>query len=254
MKPLKETLKRLLSEKTVLTLSGIKTSFTTFATRSWNKTYSQCGEDVIIQYAFNTIGKKNITYIDIGTNTPKRGNNTFLFYKHSRKGICIEPNPLLFRKIKRARKKDICLNVGITDGETDGSLLFYAFSTDCLSTFSKDQADEYLGHGFRIIGKTNIKTTNINTVINTYFKDEDPDLISIDTEGFDYRILESFNFEKYRPIIFCVETLTFDTGINGKKIENILSIMEKKDYFIYADTRLNTIFMDKKYLRLAQRS
>jgi FkbM family methyltransferase len=251
MKPLKDILRKLLSEKMVMTLSGIKTSLTS---RSWKKTYSQCGEDVIIKYAFDTIGKKCITYIDIGANAPKRGSNTFLFYKHSRKGICIEPNPLLFKKVKRLRKKDICLNMGITDGQTDGSLLFYAFSTDCLSTFSKDQVDEYLGHGFRIIEKTNIKTTNINTIIDTYFKNEDPDLISIDTEGFDYKILESFNFEKYRPIIFCVETLTFDTGINGKKIENILFLMENNGYFIYADTRLNTIFMDKKYLRLAQKS
>ena len=133
-------------------------------------------------------------------------------------------------------------------------MLFYQFSDDGLSTFSKDQADEYLGHGFHIIKKTNVRTVNINTVIDTYFKDENPDLISIDTEGFDYRILESFDFKKCRPIIFCVETLTFDTGIAGKKMENILSIMEKKDYFIYADTRLNTIFMDKKYLRLAKQS
>ena len=69
MKPLKETLKRLLSEKMVMTLSGMKTSFTS---RSWKKTYSQCGEDVIIKYAFDTIGKKGITYIDIGANAPKR--------------------------------------------------------------------------------------------------------------------------------------------------------------------------------------
>jgi len=251
MKLLKKILKGFLPEKTVLALSRIKTSVTT---RSWKKTYSQCGEDVIIKYAFDTIGKKDITYIDIGANAPKRGSNTFLFYKHSRKGICIEPNPRLFKKIKRVRKKDACLNVGITDKQADSNMLFYEFSDDGLSTFSKDQADEYLGHGFHIIKKTNVRTVNINTVIDTYFKDENPDLISIDTEGFDYRILESFDFKKCRPIIFCVETLTFDTGIAGKKMENILSIMEKKDYFIYADTRLNTIFMDKKYLRLAKQS
>jgi hypothetical protein len=61
-------------------------------------------------------------------------------------------------------------------------------------------------------------------------------------EGLDLEILQSLDFEKYRPEVFCVETLTFSPDHTGSKISTILDLMNAKGYMIYADTNVNTIF------------
>ena len=89
-----------------------------------------------------------------------------------------------------------------------------------------------------------IKLENINSIIESYFKST-PDFISIDVEGLDIDILESLDFKKFRPKVFCIETLTFSPTGNGQKITAIFDIMKKNGYKIYADTYINTIFVEQ---------
>ena len=50
-----------------------------------------------------------------------------------------------------------------------------------------------------------METISLNDVIKEYFNNTSPSYISIDTEGSEFKILESFNFENYRPKVFTVE-------------------------------------------------
>ena len=50
-----------------------------------------------------------------------------------------------------------------------------------------------------------VETISLNDVIKEYFNNTSPSYISIDTEGSEFKILESFNFENYRPKVFTVE-------------------------------------------------
>tara|TARA_B110000438_G_C15305089_1_gene432856 strand:+ start:41 stop:373 length:333 start_codon:yes stop_codon:yes gene_type:complete len=50
-----------------------------------------------------------------------------------------------------------------------------------------------------------VETISINDVIKNNFNDEAPSYISIDTEGSEYEILNSFDFEKYQPLVFTIE-------------------------------------------------
>jgi hypothetical protein len=70
-------------------------------------------------------------------------------------------------------------------------------------------------------------------------------LISLDAEGFDLEILKSMDFNKYRPQIFCIETLTYTENGTEEKILPIIDFMNQKGYFAYADTYINSIFIDK---------
>src|SRR5439155_8551863 len=81
------------------------------------RTYSQAGEDRILRFLFNSLSKASISYLDIGTNHPSMGNNTYLFYSSGSRGVCVEPNPEMGRLIKRMRPRDKYLNVGISDNE-----------------------------------------------------------------------------------------------------------------------------------------
>jgi hypothetical protein len=55
-------------------------------------------------------------------------------------------------------------------------------------------------------GKTiKVDTISINDVMEKNFNGQAPSYISIDTEGSEYEILKSFDFEKYQPVVFTIE-------------------------------------------------
>jgi len=210
------------------------------------KSFSQCGEDIIIDFIFNVMLKIKIpSYIDIGAHHPFYLSNTYYFYLKGSKGICIEPDPYLFRSIKKQRPNDICLNVGIgTDNSKEAD--FYIMSMKTLNTFSAKEATRYVNEcNQKIEKKIKMKLVSINDVISQKFNAA-PNFISLDVEGMDFEILKSFDFDKFRPEVFCIETLTYTENKTAAKIMPIIDLMKSKNYFVYADTNINTIFVDKK--------
>ncbi len=75
--------------------------------------FSQCGEDLIVQNIFNCLGIEKPSYIDVGAYDPFIFSNTALFYSKGSRGINIEPDPHLYKTFPKHRKEDINLNVGI---------------------------------------------------------------------------------------------------------------------------------------------
>lgn len=206
--------------------------------------YSQAGEDRILKHLFDSNRKTKISYLDIGTNHPLMNNNTFLFYKNGGRGVCVEPNPELAQLIRKLRPNDVCLNVGI--GVNDNEVAdFYSMSSHTLSTFSKDDAERLNAEGqYKITQVLKLPLKNINTIIKENFK-ETPDLVSIDVEGWNVEIINSFNFNLFRPYCFCVETINFGENTKEEKLEAIFKVFEENEYYVYGETHLNTIFLDK---------
>jgi len=208
--------------------------------------YSQFGEDLIIGFIFRNLKIGKPTYIDIGANHPAKLNNTYLFYKNGSTGICIEPNPYLFKQIKDKRKRDICLNIGIGTKE-DQKANYYIMSSDVLNTFSKEEAENLAATTNQKIEKIiQIPLLPLNEVIKENFNGKTPNFISLDTEGFDFEILKSIDFDKFRPEVICVETLTYTENKTERKEQEVLDFMTKKGYYVHADTYINTIFVDKQ--------
>jgi len=214
-----------------------------FKTLKMERSYSQSGEDKILFHLFSSVGKKNISYLDVGANHPQIHNNTYLFYLKGSCGVCVEPNPAFAGLIRSARPRDVCLNVGISTGGDDLAD-FYLMSSHTLSTFSKEEAVELDKAGVTSIEKTlKIPVRDINKIIEENF-DAPIDLVSIDAEGWSEEIVKSIDFDRFRPFSFCVETLTFSENGDGQRLEGIFAVFEKNRYTVYADTHINTIFVD----------
>jgi FkbM family methyltransferase len=221
---------------------------TLFKVLKIERTFSQMGEDKILSYLFSSIGKREISYLDIGTNHPQIHNNTYLFYQRGGKGVCVEPNPALFNLIKSSRPRDKSLNVGL-GVEDDAIADFYVMSPHTLSTFSRNEAlalDAGGNHKIRSVLRIPLRT--INSIIKENFETT-IDLVSIDVEGWNEEIAASFDFSKNRPLCFCVETITFSENDVGRKLGKIFEIFEENDYSVYADTHINTIFIDRRSIK-----
>ncbi|WP_199141787.1 FkbM family methyltransferase [Pedobacter sp. ASV12] len=205
--------------------------------------FSQMGEDLIVKFILDALKLKQISYLDIGANHPYNMNNTYLFYLLGMRGVCVEPNPVLFKKLKSIRKKDRCLNIGIgTGAKTTGK--FFLTNNSLLSTFSEAEALQLEAAGqAKIISSQEVELLNINLLIERYF-DTCPDFISLDVEGLDLAILQEFDFGRFRPKIFCIETVLFSNNLKGAKAEDIISLLQQNNYRVFADTYINTIFVD----------
>jgi len=200
--------------------------------------YSQKGEDLIIDKMFN--GKKNGFYVDVGANNPYDCSNTARFYKKGWKGINIEPIPNNLSRFKKERPLDINLNIGI--GTKEGSFDFYEFEEDMLSTFSKNEAEEEIKKGKKLVKKHRIKIKKLSNILSKYAKNKEIDFLSIDTEGFDMEVLKSNDWKKFRPKTICIETAQRDGSDNS---ELFLKFLSKFNYELFEKTRLNSIYRRK---------
>lgn len=207
--------------------------------------YSQCGEDLIVQYIFNLRQVQRPSYIDIGANHPHCLSNTALFYQRGSRGINIEANSQLIKIYKYHRPKDINLNIGISNEE--GELDFYIMKDHTLSTFSRDEADGMINSGKDLKEVKTIKITTITNVLDKYFNGQFPDFLSIDVEGMDLEILRSINFEKSFPKVICVEAANYSSIGAGTRRDDIIDFLITKGYYEYANTNLNAILVKREF-------
>jgi FkbM family methyltransferase len=209
------------------------------------KSYAQDSED---QKTLDLIG--NVTnFIDIGANDGISCSNTFLFALNGARGICIEPVPSVFSRLKwlyKMNKKVLCLNTGISDraGNTQivsSGLLSYIPSTE----------DKNLK---RLLEKNYAKKKKMIIIKIIPFTDlfkilEFPcnvDLLSIDVEGHEVQVLRSIDFETYSFRLIIIETHAIDDS--GKVVwihkdrEEIEYILKRNNYSPILKTNTNTFY------------
>lgn len=208
--------------------------------------FSQAGEDAVLKFLFQDYGKGTISYLDLGTNIPDLNNNTYLFYRSGSTGVCVEADTSLIPTIQKTRPRDKVINAGVSVAdETEAD--FYIFNISAINTFSKEEADYRSSFGnYRIVNVVKVPLVTINTLIRTNFSTY-PDLISVDIEGLDLAVLKTLDFDAYPVPVICVETCTYSENHIRPKDTAIAEFMLTKGYEVYADTYINTIFVNKKW-------
>ncbi|HEY4109824.1 FkbM family methyltransferase [Puia sp.] len=209
---------------------------------TYKKSYSQCGEDLIIDFILEQIGVTQPTYIDIGAHHPFYLNNTAFFSSKGSTGINVEPDPYLFAHFLKERPKDTNLNVGVA--EREGQQDFYIMSTPTMNTFSREVADQLVANsGFAIKEVRKTPLLDLNSILRQHNGGKFPDLFSLDVEGLDEQIIRSIDFDRHAPKVICIETLTYSENGNGVKNTALIELISSKGYMNYADTYINTIFV-----------
>jgi FkbM family methyltransferase len=190
---------------------------------------------------------QQVRYLDIGAYHPYHFSNTYLFYQQGHSGVCVEPDPALCTEFKKVRVRDVCLNLGVGMVSSQAEKAdFYLMTNSTLNTFSREEAERYQSYGTNRIEKViQVPLMTVNEVIKEHFSSF-PNFVSLDIEGMDLEVLRTFDFLAYRPVVFCVETLTYTEDNMERKLLEIIELMTARGYFVWADTYINTIFVDKK--------
>ena len=219
-----------------------------FKVKHQKKSYAQNGEDLIIDFAFREIFKiSKPTYLDIGAHHPFCFSNTQLFYERGAHGINVEANPFLHKVFNLFRLRDKNLNVGIH--ETDGILEFYILNPSTLSTFDEKEYQRVVRESpwVKLKKKQSIEVLSLPTLLRKFSQNAMPDFLSLDVEGLDEKIIRQIDFSKsyYRPKVICVETAFYTEGCRPQKKTELIKYIESQNYTVFADTFLNTIFIDE---------
>ena len=165
------------------------------------KSYSMDGEDIFILNHFKN--KNNGFYIDVGCYHPLHRNNTFLLHKNGWSGINIDIHQFSIDLFNYLRPDDVNLNCAVSNSN-GVTKMFYQKKLSQLSTIDEKQA--------KIAFQGNIKTSEIkcftlNAILEKLkFNDKKIDLLDIDVEGADLKVLKGFSLEKFKPELICVET------------------------------------------------
>lgn len=213
-----------------------------------NMTFSQSGEDSIINYIFNTLNRKIKNYLDLGANHAFHLSNTYNFYVKGARGVLLEANPELAMELVEKRPEDIVINKCLAEksGET---LDFYILNGDGLSTCDFNAVQNFIKENpaLEVTRKITIDSITINEIIDRYFPENAPDIMNIDIEGMELAILKMTDFEKFRPLVIICEMIEYKNGLTiGEKNNEILEFMKKNDYVEFAFTGINSIFIDKR--------
>lgn len=232
-----------LSHRIEVLETSIKNDFQLFN----KKTYSQSGEDSIIMYimAMKGIPLSECSYLDLGANHPKIMSNTYFFYEQGARGVLVEANPKLVTELKNERSGDVVLNKCIS-GKSGEKLDFNILNLDGLSK-AGDVSDILLENPDARIEKTvQLETVSVNDIIEEYFSGKAPLILNLDIEGLEKQILDSINFEKYRPMIMIIEMIPYSKKlVTGQKDTELLEYVKSKGYDEYAFTGINSIFIDR---------
>lgn len=227
-------------------LSKSKKVLNTNPLNKFVKSYSQCGEDIIVNYIFCLRGVLNPTYIDIGAHDPFFLNNTAIFYNKKSKGINIEANPYLISRFNKYRPKDINLNIGI--GSKECELDFYIMNDPSLSSFSKEEILKYENTGkYFVIEIKRIQLITLKNIIEKYNDGIFPDFLTIDTEGMDFEILKTIDYKNNTPKVICVETAEYSPIGAGQRRTELIDFLGQNGYFEYANTNLNAIMVKRDF-------
>lgn len=203
------------------------------------KHYSQYGQDAFVDKYLNA--KTKGVFLDIGAHDGVHLSNT-LFFEQSRewKGICIEPNPRTFQRLKNNRNC-ICIEAAISNKE--GRVQFLdlegleplggvldKYDPRHLARIEKDMI-EYDVKRKEII---EVRCLKINQLLNEvgYTK---IDYCSIDTEGGELDILKSIDFKSIDIDLLSVEINYHESSFFKRFLNRILhnsveSFLKSKGY------------------------
>tara|TARA_B100000900_G_C20435171_1_gene656667 strand:+ start:25 stop:849 length:825 start_codon:yes stop_codon:yes gene_type:complete len=174
-----------------------------------NDIKSQLYQDV---FALFVIGNQfDKTFLEFGaTDGLELSNSHMLENSFNWKGVLSEPSLQWHEALKKNRKNTKIITKCIWS-ETGKDLDFYMSDDGVYSTLNNyvDSDKDSMPENTKLRKKSGkiikVNTISLNDLIKDYFDNKSPSYISIDTEGSEYVILKSLDFENYRPKVFTVE-------------------------------------------------
>ena len=188
-------------------------------------------------------------FVDVGAYNGIDFSNTWGLAKRGWTGLALEPNPQTFAQLKNNYKEFeshvICLELAAgKSGEAQISL------AGSISTCSPDQYVQFLHNGW-VSGQESFAEVHVLPLDEILGALETPinfDVFSLDVEGLELEVLETFTIDKWKPKLCLVESHEHHPITSfGRHAQQINEYFEKAGYYkIYCDM-VNNIYVRKDF-------
>lgn len=203
--------------------------------------HGQCAEDTAIARFFPKRHKG--FFVDVGCFHPVKYNNTYRFYRQGWRGINIDIDSIKIEGFRMLRPGDVSLARAVSDRQGEITYWTNGFYSPTV-TLDKDFAESERRNkkDYRPRKVPADRLTNI--IDGTKYKDQPIDLLTIDVEGHDYHVLQSLDFDRYRPQLIAVETQleTLDAVLQ----DNTFRFLQEKGYALVNWVGMTLMFRRKK--------
>ena len=174
---------------------------------AWRGDYSQAGETIEIRKLLHRRRGEKGFFVELGANDGVTVSSTFGLVKDGWSGIAVEANPAVYARLKKnlmkfPQVKTICLAVApkrgpikLYFGKNDPSGLLSTISNDDSAWFKEHRSEDFV----------EVQGIPLTDLLEEQRVPKAPDLLLIDTEGMDYDILLTLDFEKFRPKLIVTE-------------------------------------------------
>jgi FkbM family methyltransferase len=158
------------------------------------------------------LAHSDVTLVQVGANDGKRGDPVEPFIEaYGWAGLLVEPLPEPFALLgERYAGNDRVALANVAVGEADGELTLY-LKPGSRSTTASALPDRNVLSRESDLEPVTVECLTFGTLFERYGTTR-VDVLQIDTEGFDYRILRSFDFESHHPLIVNFEYYCLPVG------------------------------------------
>lgn len=188
------------------------------------KSYSQCKQDIFLtEHIF--LNKNDGFFVEIGANDGITFSNTKVFEERGWNGICVEPLPEVFDKLEKNRTCK-CVQGAISDKDTKFVNFNHVVGDSEMLSGIEEDYDNRHRERIKLECKMFNCTTEIICVPNYKFSEivenKNIDLLCIDTEGNEFKILKTIDFDYYDIRVIVVE--------NNYNDAQLVKFLEEKGY------------------------
>jgi FkbM family methyltransferase len=214
--------------------------------------YSQCGEDEFLNNNFFK-NKQNGVYIELGALDGVLYSNTKFFQDTLNwSGILIEPHPIKFKSLEQNRPNNFLFNNLVSCHETPLEFRYFVDRHAAVSGVENTLTDHHFEAYFEspnpfikslpqskiVLNPVKlidiVKSTNLTHI----------DFLSLDVEGHEYEVLQSWDFSIQIDLIL-IETL----GVDNEKDQLCRSLLVNNNYSFICKCAHNEVYANNNCIQ-----
>lgn len=230
----------------------VPTELRDFVKKNLQFSFSQVQQDLFVAWVIKEaeqmklVSKRDYFFVEFGATNGYKLSNTFYLEKILNwNGILCEPARIW--RVDLARIRTCAIDFRCVYSETDKTLSFSESTDPELGTLSEFRFTDEHSDSRKVGKEYEVLTVSLLDLLDGHKAPLEIDYLSIDTEGSEFEILKSFNFNKYS---FNVITVEHNFTAKREQIFNLLSshgymrvlsqVSEQDDWYI--NERLIDIF------------
>jgi FkbM family methyltransferase len=198
--------------------------------------YSQCGEDRLIWKLFGY--RSTGTYVDIGCYHPTNYSVTYLLYLAGWRGLAIDADNHFLPLYAQARPEDTVCNFAISKTPRMATLLI--FEGRSMNTLDPAIAAKYEAETTaKRAGTQQVEVRRLDRLLAEACI-ESIDFLNIDVEGCDLDVLESNDWQRWKPAIIAIEDQNIE--LNAVQRSEIFRFLNPHGYYLHSQCHHTSVY------------